>query len=410
MPDASTHESSVLVVDDCEALCFLKTHYLLEAGYRVSQAGTGSAAIRSMEAERADLVLLDVNLPDMHGAEVCRQVKTRWALPVIFTSSVEIPLELHVMAEGCLVSLDEKELLDTVRRVLDGATLPVPQPNGGQVAENTGFSRTVRSSPQEIAAQARIFDAGMLRDVLDTSRAFTIVANRNREIVFCNRAALRLAGVESSQAALGLRLEELFHCAHGTKSPDGCGTTGLCPSCHAMAAVLDGSRPNISSCEWQVFRCVNGVEEACDLQVTASPIEGREEFVVCTLVESSHEKRRQAIERMFFHDILNIAGGVKGLAAMLCDELKGGSNAELAGEVEQCADNLVKEIRTRQQLSVAASGQLALKPAAVGAPELVRTAAAQHRGALPGTHDSRRPAFRGSPDGDRPRDPIARTW
>ncbi len=367
MPTAPTHESSVLVVDDCEALRFLKTHYLLEAGYRVSQAGTGSAAILSIEAERPGLVLLDVNLPDMHGSEVCREVKTRWALPVIFTSSVDIPLELHVMADGCLVSLDEEELLGTVRRVLDGAARPLPQPNGRPVAEGTGFSRTVRSSPREIAAQLRIFDAGLLRKVLDASRAFTIVLNRNREIVFCNRAALRLAGVENSQAALGLRLEELFHCAQATKSPDGCGTTGLCHSCQAMAAVLDGSRPNIASCEWQVFRCVNGVEEGCDLQVTASPIEGLEEFVVCTLVESSHEKRRQAIERRFFHDILNSAGGVKGLAGLLCDELKGGSNAELAGEVEQCADDLVTEIRTRQQRSLAESGQLALSPAAVGA-------------------------------------------
>jgi CheY-like chemotaxis protein len=376
MPATSTHESSVLVVDDCEPLRFLKTHYLLEAGYRVSQADTGRAAIRSIEAERPDLVLLDVNLPDMHGSEVCREVKTRRALPVIFTSSVEIPLELHAMADGCLVSLDEEELLDTVRRVLDGTTRPMPQPNGRPVAESTGFSCTVRSSPSEIAAQVRIFDAGLLRDVLDASRAFTIVLNRNREIVFCNRAALSLAGVESSQAALGLRLEELFHCGHTAKSLDGCGTTGLCCSCHAMAAVLDGSRANVASCEWQVVRSVNGVEEACDLQVTASPIEGREEFVVCTLVEFSHEKRRLAIERLFFHDILNIAGGVKGLASLLCDELKGGSNAELAGEVEQCADDLVTEIRTRQQLSLAVSGQLALSPAAVGALELVGTAAA----------------------------------
>jgi CheY-like chemotaxis protein len=377
MPAASTHESPVLVVDDCEPLRFLKTHYLLEAGYRVSQADTGSAAIRSIEAERPGLVLLDVNLPDVHGSKICREVKTRWALPVIFTSSVDIPLELHVMADGCLVSLDEEELLGTVRRVLDGAARPMPQPNGRQVAESTGFSCTVRSSPREIAAQLRIFDTGLLRKVLDTSSAFTIVLNRNREIVFCNRAALSLAGVESSQAALGLRLEELFPCGHAAKSLDGCGTTGPCRSCHAMAAFLDGPRPNIASCEWQVFRSVNGVEEACDLRVTVSPIEGREEFVVCTLVEFSHEKRRRASERLFFHDILNIAGGVKGLAGLLCDELKGGSNAELAGEVEQCADDLVMEIRTRQQRSQAESGQLAWSPAAVGALEQVRTAAAR---------------------------------
>src|ERR1035438_9768848 len=96
-------ESRVLVVDDCEPLRYLKTQYLLEAGFHVSQADTGRAALRSIETERPDLVLLDVNLPDMHGSEVCREVKTRWDLPVIYTSSVDVPAELHGMADGCLV-------------------------------------------------------------------------------------------------------------------------------------------------------------------------------------------------------------------------------------------------------------------------------------------------------------------
>jgi CheY-like chemotaxis protein len=95
-------ESRVLVVDDCEPLRYLKTQYLLEAGFHVSQADTGRAALRSIETERPDLVLLDVNLPDMHGSEVCREVKTRWDLLVIYTSSVDIPAELHGMANGCL--------------------------------------------------------------------------------------------------------------------------------------------------------------------------------------------------------------------------------------------------------------------------------------------------------------------
>src|SRR5690348_12028951 len=93
----------VLVVDDCEALRFLKAEYLLEAGFEVSQADDGAAAIRSIEMDRPDVVLLDVNLPDIHGSEVCREVKTRWALPVIYTSSVDVPAELHGTADGCLV-------------------------------------------------------------------------------------------------------------------------------------------------------------------------------------------------------------------------------------------------------------------------------------------------------------------
>jgi CheY-like chemotaxis protein len=249
MPAASTHEYRVLVVDDCESLRYLKTHYLLEAGYRVSEAGTGTGAIRSIEADRPDLVLLDVNLPDMHGSEVCREVKMRWALPVVYTSSVDIPAELHGTSDGCLVSLEKAELLDTVRKALEDPSKPMPQPNGRPTEEATGISCTERSSSAEIATQARIFEAGLLREVMDASGASTIVLNGNRQIIFCSRAALTLAGVGTSKAALGLRLGELFHCVNATKSLDGCSAAALCESCQAMAAVLDRPWANIDGWE-----------------------------------------------------------------------------------------------------------------------------------------------------------------
>ena len=160
MTPASTHGSRILVVDDCEPLRYLKSQYLLEAGFQVSQADTGKAAVRSIETERPDLVLLDVNLPDMHGSEVCRDIKNRWTLPVIFTSSVDIPAELHGTADGCLVSLDEEGLLDAVRRALDDRSRPKPQPNERPAGGSPALVRAERSSPPEIAAQARACSPG----------------------------------------------------------------------------------------------------------------------------------------------------------------------------------------------------------------------------------------------------------
>jgi len=83
-------ESRVLVVDDCEPLRYLKTQYLLEAGFHVSQADTGRAALRSIETERPDLVLLDVNLPDGSGFDVCRSLNSEasaFTTPILFISA-----------------------------------------------------------------------------------------------------------------------------------------------------------------------------------------------------------------------------------------------------------------------------------------------------------------------------------
>jgi DNA-binding response OmpR family regulator len=68
----------------------------LERRFRLStrQADTGRAAGRSIEIQRPDFVLLEVDLPDIHGLEVCREVNNRWVLPVTCTSSADIPMEL----------------------------------------------------------------------------------------------------------------------------------------------------------------------------------------------------------------------------------------------------------------------------------------------------------------------------
>ena len=357
--------SHVLVVDDCEPLRYLKALYLQEASFHVSQAGTGQAALESVEGERPDLILLDVNLPDMHGSEVCRAVKARWNLPIIWTSSVDIPAELQSAAEGCLISLDRQDLLTAVRTVLDNGSCLKPQPVGRLVEDDTIRACAAGSSDTEISAQARAFESCSTSQVLDASGAPIVVLNRCEEIIFCNRAALNLAGITILPAALGLRLCEAFHCIHATESLKGCKTAQACQACR--------------SGKWHIVRSGKGADTTSDLIVTVSPIEGRERFVVCTLTDFSPEKQRRLVERQFFHDILNIAGGVKGCAALLRDELMGGSNAELAELMDQCAGELVSEIRGQQQLLHAEAGQLPIERASVRTLELVQTAAADYR-------------------------------
>ena len=370
--------SRVLVVDDCEPLRYLKSQYLLDAGFQVSQADTGNAALRSIEGERPDLLLLDVNLPDIHGSEVCREVKARWGLPVVYTSSVDIPDELHGTADGWVVSVDEADLLDAVRRALDCGSRPKRRPDESASRGNTRVARRRRSPALEIAEQVRRCDAGLLREALDASAAILFVLNESREIVFCNRAALRLAGAASLSAMLGLQMGEALGCVHAT--PEGCGAADFCRTCGALPSLEPGGVTK--SREYHFVRSINGLEEACDLTVSTSPIAGRDEFVVCTVADISHEKRRQAVERHFFHDILNLAGGVKGLAALLRDELEDGTNAELATMAAQAASELIAEIHSGRLLVEAEAGLLETKPTTASALELVQTAAAEYRGHL----------------------------
>ena len=65
----------ILVVDDAEAGRYASARFLQRAGFRVIEAGTGTEGLALVRRERPDVVLLDVNLPDMSGLEVSRRIK-----------------------------------------------------------------------------------------------------------------------------------------------------------------------------------------------------------------------------------------------------------------------------------------------------------------------------------------------
>ncbi len=68
--------STILNVDDHEVNRYIRTQILQKAGYNVVEAATGKHALELCAAQNPALVLLDVNLPDMNGMEVCRHIKS----------------------------------------------------------------------------------------------------------------------------------------------------------------------------------------------------------------------------------------------------------------------------------------------------------------------------------------------
>jgi len=92
---------SVLLVEDEENLASLVRAYLEQEGYRVIAVTSGGEALRAVEAEPVRLVVLDLNLPDMDGLDVCRQIRTRSSVPVVMlTARDEEPDRLAGLETG----------------------------------------------------------------------------------------------------------------------------------------------------------------------------------------------------------------------------------------------------------------------------------------------------------------------
>lgn len=73
----------ILVVDDDAELLPLIAFALRQAGYLVIEAATGREAIDACRDEAPELVVLDVNLPDFDGFEVCRQIRAEQSIPIL---------------------------------------------------------------------------------------------------------------------------------------------------------------------------------------------------------------------------------------------------------------------------------------------------------------------------------------
>jgi PAS domain S-box-containing protein len=122
----SPRTATILYVDDEEANRRSVAWYFRTVGFEVREAATGKEALR-LAAEKPDLVILDINLPDINGFEVCRRIKAHPAtatIPVLHVSALFVDSQDRCMgldggADGYLVKpVQPEELLAHVQALL----------------------------------------------------------------------------------------------------------------------------------------------------------------------------------------------------------------------------------------------------------------------------------------------------
>ncbi len=122
---------SVLVVDDEPLTQDLLRLMLEPAGFHVSGADDGEAALRLVREEKPDVMILDVMMPDMDGITVCktlRQDMTTADLPIIMFSG---KIHLNAIEEGLEAGanrylakpMSRTDLIQNLREVLSEATM-----------------------------------------------------------------------------------------------------------------------------------------------------------------------------------------------------------------------------------------------------------------------------------------------
>jgi two-component system response regulator RegX3 len=89
----------VLVVDDEESLLEAIRYALSREGIEVVTARDGGDAMRDFEAERPDLVVLDLMLPTLNGWDVCRRIRTTSQVPILMLTARDAEVDRVVGLE-----------------------------------------------------------------------------------------------------------------------------------------------------------------------------------------------------------------------------------------------------------------------------------------------------------------------
>ncbi|MEM9510989.1 MAG: response regulator, partial [Cyanobacteria bacterium P01_E01_bin.35] len=91
-PKTNLSADNILIVDDTPDNLRLLSKTLINEGYQVRCAINGSMALLTIRTKIPDLILLDINMPDIDGFEICQQLKESELtqdIPVIFISALD---------------------------------------------------------------------------------------------------------------------------------------------------------------------------------------------------------------------------------------------------------------------------------------------------------------------------------
>lgn len=140
-------KQKILIVDDDENIAELISLYLMKECFDTMMVYDGEEALRAFETYKPNLVLLDLMLPGIDGYQVCREIRSKSATPIIMLSAkgevFDKVLGLELGADDYVIKpFDSKELIARVKAVLrryQPMKLEEPEAPRGKYVEYPGL-------------------------------------------------------------------------------------------------------------------------------------------------------------------------------------------------------------------------------------------------------------------------------
>ncbi|MFW5750235.1 MAG: PAS domain-containing sensor histidine kinase [Planctomycetota bacterium] len=219
--------------------------------------------------------------------------------------------------------------------------------------------------------------------LMDAVPGPAMVLDAARRIVLANRRLLDLTGAPTVIDVVGKRPGEAFGCRYALEGSDGCGQSWGCWHCTAsrlLAAVERGAACPHSG-RGRLGVLVDGSLQTAEFEfVFTRDRLADHELIVVTMRDLAGEARSSQLERVFFHDIMNVAARVAGLGEVVAETLTGDTQTrEHLDLLQWSSHQLVEELRFHRSLAQAERGELELDPGPVDTRDLLQRVVALYQ-------------------------------
>jgi signal transduction histidine kinase len=220
---------------------------------------------------------------------------------------------------------------------------------------------------------------GRIPAALAAEAAPTAILDARRQVVFANDAFRGLSGAPSVDGLYGGRPGEILGCVHAER---GCGDSEWCEFCGALQAFQEArstGRPAVRECHIDAEAAERSA--LLDFSVRATPFAiADHHYVMLSFTDISHQKRRMALEKIFFHDILNTASSLRVYVDLLRRGAADDASRALIARLATVCDTLEEEIQGQRILVSAENGTLKPQRNLIEAREMARQLKAQAEG------------------------------
>ena len=235
----------------------------------------------------------------------------------------------------------------------------------------TYFAPPERLPLDEVKKQVKsVINDPIVNIILESVDSYVLILNEQRQVLAANPEVLAALHVDDPFCLIGLRPGEAFHCAYFSEGPGGCGTAKQCRTCGAVISIMAAQTnqiPSSNECHLTVDK--DGIRHSAEFHVRCTPLQlSGHQLSVVVFRDISALKRREILERVFFHDILNTLGGMRAWIEML---RKNKDPLSASQKLIHLSEQLYREIQGHRLLLEAEEGNLQINPEPVTAGEIL---------------------------------------